>query len=227
MQNYRISMLRHGMTEGNRTGRYIGATDSPLSPEGKEQLEDLLALYDYPKVEKVYTSPLTRAVETARILYPEHRLQPIDGLQEYHFGIFENRSIDELSADPRYQAWVSGSMEEAPDGGESREAFAQRVTAGFCQVLSDMMEHGIFSAALIGHAGVLSALLSQFCVPKRSPIEWKWESGQGYLLLTSAQMWTRDHLLEVASSIPYGRAEWTQAEYGWFDYSPPDASSDT
>lgn len=226
MKNYRIALLRHGLTEGNEQGRYIGSTDLPLSNEGREELMDLCALYDYPTAEKVYTSPLKRAMETAEILYPDHLIETVDGLREYDFGIFENRSIEELSTDSRYRAWMNGAMKEAPEGGETREQFANRVVGGLMQILSDMMEHGIFSTAVVGHAGVFSALLAQFAVPKRSPVSWEWKSGRGYLLFTSAQMWTRDQLLEVASTVPYGSEETNGTEYYWFDY-PEESLSDT
>ena len=41
MKTYKIHLLRHGMTEANETGRYIGKTDLPLSPEGLAALLQL------------------------------------------------------------------------------------------------------------------------------------------------------------------------------------------
>ena len=40
MKNYKIHLIRHGMTEANETGLYIGTTDLPLSPAGLRDLLD-------------------------------------------------------------------------------------------------------------------------------------------------------------------------------------------
>ena len=41
MKSYTIHLIRHGISQGNLLGQYIGVTDSPLSEEGKEQLKQL------------------------------------------------------------------------------------------------------------------------------------------------------------------------------------------
>lgn len=226
MKNYRIAMIKHGTIECADEGRYIGSTDIPLSKECIEKLKDLTSLYDYPKVEKVYSSPLKRAVQTAEILYPNTLIETVDGLKEYDFGIFENRSIDELSNDPLYKSWLAENMKEPPQGGESKEQFANRIVFGFNNILMDMMKNQIFSAALIGHAGVMSAIASQFALPKRSPIQWKWQSGKGYLFLTSTQQWTRDNMLELVAEIPYNENDSYSCGYYWLDYNQNESSSD-
>ena len=38
MKSYTIHLIRHGISQGNLLGQYIGVTDSPLSKEGKEQV---------------------------------------------------------------------------------------------------------------------------------------------------------------------------------------------
>ena len=61
MKGYRIAFIRHGMTQANLDGRYIGTTDLPLCREGADQLYEKIEKYDYPSVQKVYTSPLKGA----------------------------------------------------------------------------------------------------------------------------------------------------------------------
>jgi len=41
MVTYKLHLIRHGMTEGNRTGRYVGRMDLPVCLEGREQLEEM------------------------------------------------------------------------------------------------------------------------------------------------------------------------------------------
>ena len=57
MRNFRIHLIRHGMTQGNLEGRYIGRTDLPLCQQGEEQLRQLAEQYEYPTVQKLYSSP--------------------------------------------------------------------------------------------------------------------------------------------------------------------------
>ena len=92
MKNYRIHLLRHGKTLANEQGRFVGRTDVPLSEDGIAQLRDLSRNYEYPGVQKVYSSPLMRCVQTAEILYPAFEPVTIEGLREYDFGKYENKT---------------------------------------------------------------------------------------------------------------------------------------
>ena len=96
MKGYRLSILRHGLTEANENGIYIGKTDYPLSEAGREALEDKYDNYEYPKVQRVYSSPLERAVQSAEILFPEREIVIVDDLREMDFGVFEGVSVDQL-----------------------------------------------------------------------------------------------------------------------------------
>ena len=51
MKGYRIAFIRHGMTQANLDGRYIGTTDLPLCREGADQLYEKIEKYDYPSVQ--------------------------------------------------------------------------------------------------------------------------------------------------------------------------------
>ena len=54
MKNYRLYLIRHGITQGNLEGKYIGTTDLPLCEEGENAISSLAALEVYPKVQEVY-----------------------------------------------------------------------------------------------------------------------------------------------------------------------------
>ena len=126
---------------------------------------------------------MRRAVETAELIYPDNFIQKVDSLREYNFGQFENRSMEELQGDPAFTAWMDSGMTGAPEGGESREQFEQRLILGFNQVILDMMREGISSAALVSHGGVLMYLLSKFGLPQRRALDWQIEAGKGYTVL--------------------------------------------
>ena len=101
MKNYRIYMIRHGITQGNLDGRYIGTTDLPLCEEGEEAISSLKALDIYPRVQKVYSSPLKRCLQTADIIYPDRLLKRIDNISECDFGDYEGMPAT-LNEEPLY-----------------------------------------------------------------------------------------------------------------------------
>ena len=74
MKYYKLHLIRHGLTQGNLDGLYVGsATDLPLCAEGRAQLKTLRKDFVYPRVDTLFVSPLLRAKETAEILFPEAR----------------------------------------------------------------------------------------------------------------------------------------------------------
>lgn len=61
-----VYLIRHGNTEWNVQGRYLGLTDMPLSDLGVETAKNTIA----PEVDIIFCSPLTRCLQTADILFP-------------------------------------------------------------------------------------------------------------------------------------------------------------
>ncbi len=90
-----IWLIRHGETEYNKEKRYQGQTDVPLSDEGRAAIKRAPFNPDL-----VYTSPLSRAAETAGILFPDVPKVSVDGIKEMNFGVFEGRKYIEMAHDP-------------------------------------------------------------------------------------------------------------------------------
>ena len=92
MKAYKIHLIRHGMTAGNKQGKYIGITNIPVLPEGLAELEKLKETHGYPEVKRVFCSPLLRCTQTAALLYPEHKIEAVDGFTERNFGVYEGKT---------------------------------------------------------------------------------------------------------------------------------------
>jgi len=84
----RLYFVRHGATQLTAEDRFSGATGVDLSDEGRHQVQRLAERLRGDAVKAIYSSPLGRTVETARILAQPHRLTPIlrDGLREISHG---------------------------------------------------------------------------------------------------------------------------------------------
>lgn len=202
MRNYHISLIRHGQTKANEEGRYIGTTDYTLSDKGRSELYDLLDRYVYPKVERVYTSPLERCTETAEILFPDTEIVVAEDFAELHFGQFEGKTADELIDDPEYRQWLKGGMDAKPPEGESVSELCVRTYRGLHRILMEMMEQDFRHVAIITHAGVIANAIACFGLPKFDPKQIQCNPGEGFEIMLSAQMWQQSQAFEVLGLVP-------------------------
>lgn len=205
MKGYRISIIRHGLTEANEKGIYIGKTDLPLSDKGAAELAAKMDEFDYPAVHKVYSSPLRRCTETAEILFPYTDLCVVDDLRELDLGIFENKKVDELLENDDYKAWLRGGKDTRPPQGESLEEMTARTYKALHEIITDMMYEGNTHCALITHGGVISNMLSCFGMPKYDPKQLNADFGEGFDIIVTAQMWLNSQAFEILGYCPYDK----------------------
>ncbi len=203
MKGYRISLIRHGMTEANEKGIYIGRTDLPLSDKGASQLCSKMEEYDYPVVHRVYSSPLRRCTETAEILFPATEMCIVEDLRELDMGCFENKSISELAGQEDYEKWIKGGKDTRPPGGESLEELTARSYKAIHEIIMDMMQDGLTHCAVITHAGIISNMLSCFGLPKYDPWQLTTLPGEGYEIIVTTQMWLNSQAFEILGIVPY------------------------
>lgn len=205
MKYCKLHLIRHGITQGNLDGLYVGSgTDLPLCGEGRAQLQELKQQFAYPKVSLVFTSPLLRATQTAEILFPGVRTIELQDLREMAFGKFEGRSVQELVKDPEFAAWMDPTSHAVPEGAEDRVAFYNRTGEMLMKMFEYMLKTHTEEAACISHGGVIMSMLAQHALPQRAPEQWMTDPGAGYSVRCDAQMWMRDHLAEAYDVVPVG-----------------------
>lgn len=156
----RLLLLRHGEAEGNRELRYLGATDAPLTPLGREQALQLAHAAARLKPTAIYSSPLRRARATAEALAAVTGLPRVTEareLRESDFGAWEGLTRAEARAlDPHgLAAWERGE-DVAPPAGESLSAVRMRVVT-FAHALAK--RHPDEAVALVSHVGPIKALV--------------------------------------------------------------------
>ena len=151
----RLVLLRHSLTEANARRLYCGATDVPLSPEGRALAVEKREMI--PPCEFHITSGMKRTDETLYLLISRTPDRVFEGLREMDFGAFEMRSYDELKALPEYQRWIMDETGHIPcPGGESRADFQNRVLAAGQALLNLKAD----SALVVCHGGVIAALMA-------------------------------------------------------------------
>ena len=202
MKGYRLTFLRNGKTRANAEGIYIGKTDWPLSDEGRAELEEKYDMHRYPKVERVYSSPLTRALQSAEILFPDREIVICDEMTEMDFGVFEGLSVEQLLELDSYKKWIKGGLDNPPPNGESLRSMVNRVYSGLNLMIRDMMKNDITEAGVITHSGIMMNLLSCFGLPKMKPMEFASEPGEGWMIHVTAQLWQNGGTFEILGRVP-------------------------
>ena len=202
MKSFIINFIRIVSIDDTLAGKYIGTTDAPLSDRGRMDLRKLDYEYKYPGTQVVFTSPLKRCTETAKILYPEQNPLVIDNLSECNFGEWEGKTADELKNDSDFEKWLAGDSSVKPPRGESNADFTRRVCKMFESIVEGLMKTGTTESVIVTHGGVIMTLLAVYGLPQAKPFEWTMDNGFGYSLRVTPVLWQRDKVCEVFQTIP-------------------------
>ena len=120
----RIYLVRHGETEWNKIRRFQGRSNLPLNHEGKKQARALALALKNTSLMAIYTSPLVRALQTARLIKDFHPSAPIleeNGFIEMDLGEFDGMKVQDWAKqypDTR-KAWNENPASVKMPGGES------------------------------------------------------------------------------------------------------------
>ena len=130
-EGIRILLIRHGETHWNRIRRFQGRSDLALNQEGRDQARALaLALKDE-TLAAIYSSPLIRAIETARLIKEFHPSTPLfeeEGLIEMDLGDFEGMEAQNWAAQYTdfLKAWQENPASVTMPGGENLQVVQER-----------------------------------------------------------------------------------------------------
>ena len=202
MKTYQIHLLRHGITDGNVKGQYIGSKDIPLNDIGTENIRLLDENYIYPGAAAYFTSPMLRCRQTLGMIYPNVKPIDIDAFRECDFGEFEGLTAEELSGSEDFADWLASDGSSAPPGGESGIAFGRRVCQAFEKIVEALMKTGTPSAVIMTHGGVVATILARYGLPEAAVADWAMEPGCGYSVRIHPQLWSAAKKVEVYQTIP-------------------------
>lgn len=156
-----VYLIRHCEALGNAMGTIQGSTDCDVSPKGALQLEKMAERCRSIPFDAVYSSPLIRAVKTAKAAVGDRPIPILieDDLRELHFGLMDGKRYDELGTlFPReYELFQKDFGHFRAPRGESVAEVYERMSRAFERIVRENRGKavGIFS-----HGAALRALLA-------------------------------------------------------------------
>jgi alpha-ribazole phosphatase/probable phosphoglycerate mutase len=155
-----ILLVRHGRTDWNDAHRFQGRTDVPLNATGLAQAEKTAARLAAWPIDVIYTSPMTRARETAAAIAAPHGKSPVvlDDLAEVNFGSWEGLFLEDIRKreGDRLQKWLENPFFCMPEDAETWDSIRVRAERVKETVLRSSNER----AVMVSHGGVIRALFA-------------------------------------------------------------------
>ena len=149
----RLFMIRHGESENNQKKLFTGWVDCPLTEKGRKDAESIKPFMSSFKFDKVYSSDLCRAIQTAKIVFPNREPETSALIRERSLGTLENQPI--VFTDPDIQEAFK-TMDFTRFGGEDRQMLSERLE----QFLATLEASDHNSVAVFTHGGILSRMLN-------------------------------------------------------------------
>jgi probable phosphoglycerate mutase len=159
MSTTRVLLIRHGQSEGNAEGRFGGHTATPLSMRGRLQAEATARALSTENITAIYSSDLSRAVETtmplARLTGLE--VEPTEAFRERSVGVMEGLTFEEAAAQhpEQYTALLRRDFDHVLLGGESYRQMLDRASRRLDQLIE---QHSGGRIAVFSHTGTICIL---------------------------------------------------------------------
>lgn len=153
----KLYMVRHGQSQTNLEKCFTGQADAPLTDQGREDARRAGKLLKKISFDRVYSSDLTRAVETARIALGCEPVQ-LEMIRELSVGSLAWRPFAECEAEYGKKLWDNrNAYNYKPYGGENEEELKKRARDFLDLLENDPCER----VAAFSHAGFITCLLTQ------------------------------------------------------------------
>jgi 2,3-bisphosphoglycerate-dependent phosphoglycerate mutase len=221
----RLLLARHGQTEWHRDNRYVSRTDIGLNETGRREAWMLARRAEEERPDLVLCSPLTRALETARLSAEACDMEPRtdERLRELDFGEWEGKSLAEIREEDSESVSL---FEEDParhgfPGGEPLHKGAERVL----EILAELhRSHTGQTVLVVAHNTLLRLGLCQMLgIPVKdyrrrlprlvnaavSEVRFGGEGGALYTLNDAKHLQRRSEAMSAAGRSPHGRVEAT------------------
>lgn len=184
----RICIARHGETDWNIAGILQGWLDIAINSQGRRQAHELAAMFADTGFAEVYSSPLSRALETAEIVSRVLNLarpRCHEGLKERNFGVIQGIPKAELAE--LNPVLLQQILKRNPacdfEQGESMDAFATRVLAALVDIGRQHLDRSVL---VITHGWVMDVITRHIDrLPRSAILNLKRKNGE-YIWLAVA-----------------------------------------
>lgn len=153
----RLILVRHGQTYWNATDRIQGRTDNELNEKGKMQAKKISEMLSVEKPVKIFSSPLRRAFDTAKIIASKHPVvvEKRKELKEINYGIFEGKTFKEIEQDTTLNGLWNNRRKNKyhfkPQKGESFEEMNEKRIKPFVQEI--LANYFAKTVIVVAHSG--------------------------------------------------------------------------
>jgi broad specificity phosphatase PhoE len=168
-----LFLVRHGENLANLTREFSHRiVDYPLTLRGRLQARQVAAHLARFPLQAVYSSPLRRAIETARAIALRHNLavKICDHFREVNVGELEVQPPSQENwalHDRIFAEWYRGNAAATFPGGEDYQRLWQRLQEGLRLVVGQRAGQTI---AIVGHGGLFNATIKGLC--PQTDIRW-------------------------------------------------------
>ena len=170
----KIFLIRHGETAWNKAGRLQGTSNVLLSPEGIRQAKLLAQHTPFHTVDAIYSSDLSRALTTAKILSEKFNLPVIEerGFRETNFGDWEGKFFSDLMLIDGFEKFFTHPDKVHPPNGETFLECQARALTALEEIVADSPNQSII---IVSHGAVIRLIL---CAALEMPIRKMWAINQ-------------------------------------------------
>lgn len=158
----KVYLIRHGESEDNANGNVIsGISNVALSDNGRDQCQKLREIFNFESLSDVFSSPLPRAIESAKIIFPEFvsKLRTAPNLTEIDYGEYEEYDIEnDDGSDEVIRTWNSTPAELTFPAGDNVRLHAEKVLRGLLEVINLT---GSKNCAVISHRTTIRLIIAK------------------------------------------------------------------
>ncbi len=171
----RLYLVRHGESSGNKENRFRGRTDFPLTDNGRKQAEEVAnyLLSKDVKIEKIFSSPLVRALETAQIIGKTLKVNvEIDeSFNNIKLGPWEGKKKDYIKENypKEWDIWVNNPELLKLEGMETIDDIRKRTVERVSELIDLYEDKDI---CVVTHRAVIKPLIAGL-IDIKSPYFWR------------------------------------------------------
>ena len=161
-----LYLVRHGENKANLTKEFsYRKIDYPLTVKGRLQAKQTAQVFQDKRIDKIYTSPLLRAIETAETIarLTDNRVEVHESFRELDAGCLEDLPPSQENWQTYFNVlkdWMDGRLESSFPGGENFYTASQRARTAINEILPPNSSENVL---VVGHGGIFFVAVTQIC----------------------------------------------------------------